>query len=125
MKTRDAGTAIALALMILIAVAATPAAAQDKITLGTNWKAQAEHGGFYQAVAAGIYKKHGLDVTIRMGGPQVNHPQLLAAGAIDFNMGSSSFSGLNYAQERHPHGDGGGHLPEGPAGAHLAPGPGQ
>src|SRR5882724_7029824 len=102
MKPRGAGTAIALALMILMATTAPPAAAQDKITLGTNWKAQAEHGGFYQAVASGIYKKYGLDVTIRMGGPQVNHPQLLAAGAIDFNMGSSSFSGLNYAKNDIP-----------------------
>ena len=102
MKPRGAGTAIALALMILVAAAAPRAAAQDKLTLGTNWKAQAEHGGFYQAVAAGIYKKYGLDVTIRMGGPQVNHPQLLAAGAIDFNMGSSSFSGLNYAKNDIP-----------------------
>ena len=102
MKPRGAGTAIALALMILVAAATPRAAAQDKLTLGTNWKAQAEHGGFYQAVAAGIYKKYGLDVTIRMGGPQVNHPQLLAAGAIDFNMGSSSFGGLNYAKNDIP-----------------------
>ncbi|HSE92131.1 MAG TPA: ABC transporter substrate-binding protein, partial [Methylomirabilota bacterium] len=73
---------------------AAPARAQkvEKLTFGTNWKAQAEHGGYYQAVATGIYKKAGLDVTIRMGGPQINHPQLLAAGAIDFNMGSNCFS---------------------------------
>src|SRR2546427_318493 len=51
----------------------------DKLTFGTNWKAQAEHGGYYQAVATGLYRKAGLDVTIRMGGPQVNHPQFLAA----------------------------------------------
>ncbi len=59
----------------------------DKITYGTNWFAQAEHGGFYQAVATGIYKDHGLDVTIKMGGPQVNGTQLLMGGAIDFFMG--------------------------------------
>ena len=47
------------------------------VTFGTNWYAQAEHGGFYQAVAAGIYQEHGLDVTIQMGGPQVNGTQLL------------------------------------------------
>jgi NitT/TauT family transport system substrate-binding protein len=45
------------------------AQALDQVTFGTNWKAQAEHGGFYQAVATGIYEKHGLDVTIRQGGP--------------------------------------------------------
>jgi NitT/TauT family transport system substrate-binding protein len=61
--------------------------AQDKGTFLTSWYAQAEHGGFYQAVAEGIYKKHGLDVTIKMGGPQVNGMQLLAAGQADFIMG--------------------------------------
>ena len=65
----------------LIGMAGT-AQALDEVTFGTNWKAQAEHGGFYQAVATGIYEKHGLDVTIRPGGPQVNHAQLLAAGQI-------------------------------------------
>jgi len=81
-----------------------PARAQtvEKLTMGTNWKAQAEHGGYYQAVATGIYKKAGLDVTIRMGGPQINHPQLLAAGAIDFNMGSNCFSALNYVKNNIP-----------------------
>ena len=59
----------------------------DKVTFGTNWFAEAEHGGFYQAVAKGIYKEHGLDVTIKMGGPQVNGTQLLMGGAIDFFMG--------------------------------------
>ena len=92
---------LAVAVMlagVLTTLLTRPAGAEDKVTLGTNWKAQAEHGGFYQAVATGLYKKAGLDVTIRMGGPQVNHPQLLAAGVIDFNIGSSSFGALNYVQ---------------------------
>jgi NitT/TauT family transport system substrate-binding protein len=59
----------------------------DTVTYGTNWYAEAEHGGFYQAVATGIYKEHGLDVTIKMGGPQVNGTQLLMGGAVDFFMG--------------------------------------
>ncbi|MDH3771816.1 MAG: ABC transporter substrate-binding protein, partial [Nitrospirota bacterium] len=67
-----------------------------------NWKAQAEHGGFYQAVATGIYEKHGLDVTVRPGGPQVNHKQLLIAGKIDFNMGGNMFGAFNYAQNDIP-----------------------
>ena len=81
-----------------------PASAQklDKLTFGTNWKAQAEHGGYYQAVATGLYKRAGLDVTIRMGGPQINHPQLLAAGTIDFNMGSNCFNALNYVKNSIP-----------------------
>ncbi|MCI1192420.1 ABC transporter substrate-binding protein [Calidifontimicrobium sp. SYSU G02091] len=60
--------------------------AQDKVTVTTTWFAQAEHGGVYQALATGLYKKHGLDVTIRMGGPQVNGIQLLLAGQSDFIM---------------------------------------
>jgi NitT/TauT family transport system substrate-binding protein len=89
---------LALAIGFLAIFGVSPSTAEDKVSFGTNWKAQAEHGGFYQAVATGIYKKHGLDVTIRMGGPQVNHPQLLAAGVIDFNIGSSSFGALNYVK---------------------------
>ncbi|WP_242028447.1 ABC transporter substrate-binding protein [Pseudanabaena sp. FACHB-2040] len=57
------------------------------VTFGTNWYAQAEHGGFYQAVATGIYNDYGLDVTVQMGGPQVNGTQLLMGGAVDFFMG--------------------------------------
>ncbi len=67
-------------------IVAFPAAAQDRVVFATDWLAQAEHGGFYQAVAEGIYKKHGLDVTIKMGGPQVNGLQLLAAGQLDVAM---------------------------------------
>ena len=61
--------------------------AQEKFVYLTNWFAQAEHGGFYQALAQGLYKKAGLDVTLRMGGPQVNGLQLLAAGQADCYMG--------------------------------------
>jgi NitT/TauT family transport system substrate-binding protein len=68
----------------------------DRVVFGTNWRAQAEHGGFYHAVAAGIYSRHGLDVTIRQGGPQINSAQLLAAGRLDFNIGGSLFGALNY-----------------------------
>ena len=63
--------ALSLAGAAAIAFLAAPAQAEDKFTYMTNWYAQAEHGGFYQAVAQGIYKKYGLDVTIKMGGPQV------------------------------------------------------
>jgi NitT/TauT family transport system substrate-binding protein len=59
----------------------------DKVTYLTSWFAQAEHGGFYQAKATGIYEKAGLDVTIKMGGPQVNSMQLLLAGEADLIMG--------------------------------------
>ncbi|WP_279432968.1 ABC transporter substrate-binding protein [Nostoc sp. 106C] len=74
---------------------ATTNSGLDKVTFGTNWIAQAEHGGFYQAMsttgcayATGIYKNHGLDVTIKMGGPQVpSGTQLLMGDAVDFFMG--------------------------------------
>jgi len=72
--------------LLLAALIAAPALAQDKVTFATNWKAQAAHGGFYQAVADGTYRKYGLDVTIQPGGPQVNNRPLLPAGRIDFLM---------------------------------------
>lgn len=68
--------------------AASPALALDKVTYGTNWLAQAEHGGFYQAVADGTYAKYGLDVKIVQGGPNAANSALLIAGKIDFYMGS-------------------------------------
>lgn len=72
--------------------ASAPSASGElqKVTFGTNWYAQAEHGGFYQALATGLYTAAGLDVTIKMGGPQVNGTQLLMGGAIDFFMGYGS-----------------------------------
>ena len=74
-------------LLAAAVLATTGAQAQEKFVYMTNWYAQAEHGGFYQALASGLYKKEGLDVTIRMGGPQVNGMQLLAAGQVDCLMG--------------------------------------
>lgn len=90
--------AAAVALM----AAAMPARAQDEVTFGTNWVAQAEHGGYYQAVATGIYEAFGLDVTIRPGGPQINHRQMLVSGNIDFLMGSNNSESYNFAVEGLP-----------------------
>ena len=73
-----------------LAVAATAAQSDGhltKVSYGTNWVAQAEHGGFYQSVADGTYAECGLDVTIVPGGPQVNNRALLLAGRLDFHMG--------------------------------------
>ena len=72
--------------LLAAALLGSAAQAQDKITFATNWKAQAAHGGFYQALADGTYKQYGLDVTIQPGGPQVNNRPLLPAGRIDFLM---------------------------------------
>ena len=73
-------------IVALLGMHAAAALAQDRIVFATDWLAEAEHGGFYQAVAEGTYRKHGLDVTIKPGGPQVNGLQLLAAGQIDVAM---------------------------------------
>jgi len=76
--------------------------ALTKIVFVTDWKAQAEHGGFYEALALGLYKKRGLDVRIVQGGPAVNVPQLLAGGAADFGIGSNAFVPLNMVREGAP-----------------------
>ncbi len=73
----------------------------DKVSYQTNWRAQAEHGGFYLAVANGIYKKHGIECDLRMGGPQQNPSQLLLGGRVDMVM-SNSFEAINYAREGLP-----------------------
>ncbi len=98
---RSAAALIALLIAALIARAA-PAAANDHIRFGLDWKAEAEYGGYYQAAATGIYAKHGLDVTIEQGGPQVNHTQLLIAGRLDFNICSNSLLALNFVKEGIP-----------------------
>ncbi|MEZ5666865.1 MAG: ABC transporter substrate-binding protein [Alphaproteobacteria bacterium] len=90
-------TAVAAAL-----AAGAPALAQDHVTFGTNWVAQAEHGGYYQALATGIYEAFGLDVEIRPGGPQINHRQMLVAGNIDFLMGGNNSESYNFVVEGLP-----------------------
>jgi NitT/TauT family transport system substrate-binding protein len=89
-----------IALMLL----AAPAQAQplDKVSFGTNWVAEAEHGGFYQAVADGTYRKYGLDVTIVPGGPQVNNRIPLLAGKIDFFMSANSLQGFDAVAQNIP-----------------------
>jgi NitT/TauT family transport system substrate-binding protein len=81
-----------------------PAAAQtlEKVSFGTNWVAQAEHGGFYQAVADGTYKKYGLDVTIVPGGPNVNNRILLPVGKIDFFMSANTLQAFDAVEQKIP-----------------------
>jgi NitT/TauT family transport system substrate-binding protein len=92
----------------LTAAAATtlalPARGQtlEKVIFGTNWLAQAEHGGFYQAVADGTYRKLGLDVTIQPGGPQANNRMQLPVGRIDFYMGGNMLQAFSAVQENIP-----------------------
>lgn len=82
--------------------AAPSAGAPVTIRFATDWKAQAEHGGFYQALASGEYARRGLKVEIVQGGPGVNVPQLLASNAVELGMGSNSFIVMNLAQEGVP-----------------------
>ncbi len=73
----------------------------DKFSYQTNWRAQAEHGGFYLAKSAGLFKKYGIDIDLRPGGPQQNPSQLLLGGAVDCVM-SNSFEAINYVKENIP-----------------------
>ncbi|WP_374571618.1 ABC transporter substrate-binding protein [Phenylobacterium sp.] len=99
---------LALALAMLVAACspakkeAAPQPARTTIRFATDWRAQAEQGGFYQALATGEYAKRGLDVQIVQGGPGVNVPQLIASGAVEMGMGSNSFIVMNLAQEGVP-----------------------
>jgi NitT/TauT family transport system substrate-binding protein len=90
--------------LIATALLAAPAHAQtlDKVSFGTNWVAEAEHGGFYQAVADGTYRKYGLDVTIVPGGPQVNNRLLLLARKLDFFMSANSLQGFDAVAQNIP-----------------------
>ncbi|MFZ5691773.1 MAG: ABC transporter substrate-binding protein [Pseudomonadota bacterium] len=83
---------------------AQPAQAQplDKVTFGTNWVAQAEHGGYYQALADGTYKKYGLDVTILPGGPNANNRILLPVGKIDFYMSANLLQAFDAVAQNIP-----------------------
>lgn len=99
---------LAAAAIVLLATACSqPQAGKSengavKIRFVTDWRAQAEQGGFYQALATGEYAKRGLDVSIIQGGPGVNVPQLLAAGSAEMGMGSNSFIALNLVREGVP-----------------------
>jgi NitT/TauT family transport system substrate-binding protein len=92
------------ALILALSLVAAPASAQtlDKVSFGTNWVAEAEHGGFYQAVADGTYKTYGLDVTIVPGGPQVNNRMLLLASKIDFFMSANSLQSFDAVAQNIP-----------------------
>jgi NitT/TauT family transport system substrate-binding protein len=102
MRLRGVTVLLAAAALAWAALATARQAAAEAVNFGTDWKAEAEHGGYYQAIAKGIYQKHGLEVNLRPGGPQVNHAQLLAAGVLDFNIASNSFVPLNFVQQKIP-----------------------
>jgi NitT/TauT family transport system substrate-binding protein len=96
MRLAKALSTILVTLSACVGAKTTPTFAQplDKVAFGSNWTAEAEHGGFYQALADGTYRKYGMDVTIVPGGPNVNNRILLAVGKIDFYMSANSLQGL-------------------------------
>jgi NitT/TauT family transport system substrate-binding protein len=95
------GVAAGSALVAVPGARGIRAQTLDRVTFQTNWRAQAEHGGYYQAVAAGIYRRYGIECDLRMGGPQQNPAQLLVAGRVDMIM-SNGFQALNYVRENIP-----------------------
>lgn len=98
LRTLTAGLVLALGL-------ARPAVAEpvlDKVSFGTNWVAEGEHGGFFQALADGTYKKYGLDVTIVPGGPNVNNRALLVAGKLDFFMSANTLQSFDAVANKVP-----------------------
>jgi NitT/TauT family transport system substrate-binding protein len=93
-----------LAACLAFALLAAPALAQplDKVSFGTNWVAEAEHGGFYQALADGTYRNYRLDVTIVPGGPNVNNRILLAVGKLDFFMSANTLQSFDAVEQSIP-----------------------
>jgi NitT/TauT family transport system substrate-binding protein len=93
-----------MGVAIAIGAQTGPASAQalTKVTFGTNWVAEAEHGGFYQALADGTYRKYGLDVTIRQGGPNANNRILLPVGKIDFFLSANNLEGFDAITQNIP-----------------------
>ncbi len=97
---------VAVALAAILGSCSNPAprhhAGVTQLRFATDWNAEAEQGGFYEAMAEGDYAKRGLEVEIVPGGPGVNVPQLLAAGAVDLGIGSNSFVAINLASQAAP-----------------------
>ena len=91
-----------LILLIAVGMMSRPAFALEKISFMTDWRAEAEQGGFYQAKVDGTYARFGLDVTILQGSPQTNNLLLLSAKKIDFSIASNIISVLNAAQNNIP-----------------------
>jgi NitT/TauT family transport system substrate-binding protein len=89
-------------LALMLTATGAGAQALDKVRFGTNWVAEAEHGGFYQALADGTYRKYGLDVTIVPGGPQVNNRLLLPVGKIDFFLSANLLQAFDAVAQNIP-----------------------
>ena len=104
MKLAPLASSLSTCLIGAILALATPAAAEtlDKVSFGTNWVAEAEHGGFFQALADGTYRRYGLDMTIVPGGPNVNNRILLIAGKLDFFMTANTLQSFDAVANKVP-----------------------
>ncbi len=99
---RRVALGLGLAGTLLVPLARRPRAQTlERLSFNTDWRAEAEHGGYYQAIAAGIYKKYGIECDLRPGGPSLNISQLLLAGRVDMVM-SNSFEALTFVRENAP-----------------------
>jgi NitT/TauT family transport system substrate-binding protein len=92
---RISGRILAAISLLALSLPAAQAQKLDKVRFGTNWVAEGEHGGFYQALADGTYRKYGLDVTIVPGGPNVNNRILLPVGKLDFFMSANTLQSFD------------------------------
>jgi NitT/TauT family transport system substrate-binding protein len=92
----------AILLGLIVGLVAAHAQMLEKVRFGTNWLAEAEHGGFYQAVADGTYAKYGLDVTIVPGGPNANNRMLLPVGKLDFYMSANTLQSFDAVEHNIP-----------------------
>ncbi|MGN6310812.1 MAG: ABC transporter substrate-binding protein [Xanthobacteraceae bacterium] len=104
MKLAPLASSLSACLIGVILALAAPATAEtlDKVSFGTNWVAEAEHGGFFQALADGTYRRYGLDVTIVPGGPNVNNRILLIAGKLDFFMTANTLQSFDAVANKVP-----------------------
>ena len=93
---------LSLFTFLVLLCSSAVARAADHVNFGLDWLGEAEYGGYYQALATGIYQKYGLDVEIQQGGPQVNQTQALLAGRLDLDLASNSFLALNLVQQQIP-----------------------
>src|SRR5260370_22981121 len=99
---RRAALGFGLAAPRLVRLARRPRAQSlDKLSFHTDWRAQAEHGGYYQAIAAGLYRQAGIECDLRQGGPSLNISQLLLAGRVDMTM-TNSFEAFAFVREGAP-----------------------
>ena len=85
---------VPLAVLVLVgavwaaagAGASTGKASKTKVTLQLKWVTQAQFAGYYAAKAKGYYDQAGLDVRLKVGGPDIIPEQVVAGGGAEFGL---------------------------------------